>query len=89
MPGTHDYNISPNGKYAFHSFQNSYTKPAKELITLPQHKALDKDKSIAVRLSELQEPKTVEFFKVTIVDGTEMDGLMVKPKDFDASKNIR
>ncbi len=86
MPGTHDYNISPNGKYAFHSFQNSYTKPAKELITLPQHKALDKDKSIAVRLSELQEPKTVEFFKVTIVDGTEMDGLMVKPKDFDASK---
>jgi dipeptidyl-peptidase-4 len=31
-------------------------------------------------------PSPVEFFKVKTVDGTEMDGWMVKPKNFDPSK---
>ncbi|MBA4145082.1 MAG: S9 family peptidase, partial [Cytophaga sp.] len=35
LTGTHDYNISPNGKYAFHSFNNSFTKPVNEFISLP------------------------------------------------------
>jgi len=86
MPGTHDYIISPSGQYAFHSYQNAYTKPSMELITLPDHKPVDKENSIAAKLDQLQEPKAVEFFKVTIDDGTEMDGFMVKPKDFDPAK---
>ena len=86
MPGSHDYNISPNGKYASHSFNNTFTKYANELISLPQHKPLVEKESISAQLKNLQEEKKVEFFKVKTEDGVEMDGLMVKPKNFDHKK---
>lgn len=86
MKGTHSYSISPNGKYAFHLFHNSYTKPGFEFISLPDHKPLNEKESVDAKLASLQEEKKVEFFKVTIPDGTEMDGLMVKPTNFDPSK---
>ena len=41
MKGTHDYNISPGAKYAMHSFSNYKTFPAREWISLPDHKPLD------------------------------------------------
>lgn len=86
LSGTHSYNISPNGKYAAHNFQNTYTKPLQEMISLPSHKAIKESESIASKLAAAQEPKKVEFFKVKIADGTEMDGLMVKPTNFDPNK---
>ena len=36
--GTHTYEISPNGKFARHSFSNYYTPPLAEWVTLPDHK---------------------------------------------------
>ena len=36
--GTHTYEISPNGKFARHSFSNYYTPPLTEWVTLPDHK---------------------------------------------------
>jgi dipeptidyl-peptidase-4 len=86
MNGTHNYSISPNGKFALHLFQNTYTKPSYELIELPMHKPLMENQSIATQLSFNEEAKTVEFFKVTIADGTEMDGWMIKPTNFDPTK---
>lgn len=86
MTGSHDYSISPNGKYASHNFNNSFTKYAHELISLPQHKPLFEKESIASQLKNLQEEKKVEFFKVKTADGVDMDGLMVKPKNFDPKK---
>jgi dipeptidyl-peptidase 4 len=84
--GTHQYNISPQGKFALHSFTNIYTKPLTELIQLSTHKPLKADQSIATQLKEAQEEKTTEFFKIKTEEGVEMDGWMVKPKDFNASK---
>ncbi len=86
LPGTHSYVISPSGKYGMHQFSNSYTRPASEWISLPKHQALDASQSIASKLTKNQGEKTVEFFKINTADGTEMDGWMVKPKDFDPSK---
>lgn len=86
MEGTHQYIVSPSGKYAWHTFSNSYTKPSKEFIGLPAHKAIDQKESIASQLSSLQENKTTEFFKIKTEDGVEMDGWMVKPSNFDAGK---
>lgn len=86
QPGTHAYNISPSGQYAMHVYQNIYTKPASEFITLPQHKAIKEEQSIVKNLSSLQEPNTTEFFKVKTEDGVEMDGWMVKPTNFDPNK---
>ncbi|PZR38948.1 MAG: S9 family peptidase [Azospira oryzae] len=86
LTGTHDYNISPNGKYAFHSFNNSFTKPVNEFISLPAHKALNEKESIPSKLTAATEEKKVEFFKVKTSEGVEMDGWMVKPKNFNAAK---
>lgn len=86
LQGTHNYVVSPSGKFAMHQFSNSYTKPSSEWINLPKHEPLDASKSIKANLSQNQGPKTVEFFKINTSDGTEMDGWMVKPKNFDPSK---
>ena len=86
MLGTHDYTISPNGKYASHTFNNTYTRTTTEFISLPQHKALNESESIQAKLNTIQEEKKVEFFKIKTEEGVEMDGLMVKPKNFDPKK---
>jgi dipeptidyl-peptidase 4 len=84
--GTHNYDISPNAKFANHGFSNAFTKPLQETISLPAHKALSEKDGIAAKLADAQEEKSVEFFKVKTGDGVEMDGWMVKPKNFDATK---
>lgn len=85
MEGTHDYNISPNGKYATHTFQNSNTERMTEIISLPDHKTLSKE-SIQARIQTAVTSKIVEFFKIETEDGVEMDGWMVKPNNFDPTK---
>ncbi|PJJ80472.1 S9 family peptidase [Mucilaginibacter auburnensis] len=82
LPGTHSYDISPNGKVAIHSFQNSYTAAASEVISLTDHKYIS---GTQIKLNTAAKNKP-EFFKVKTVDGIEMDGWMVKPTNFDASK---
>lgn len=86
LSGTHNYSISADGNYAQHSFSNSYTKPISELIALGNNKAINEKESIKAKLSSATAEKHVEFFKVKTKDGVEMDGWMVKPKDFDPSK---
>ena len=86
LEGTHSYVISPSGKFAMHQFSNSFTRPSSEWISLPKHEPLDPSKSINANLAQNQGEKTVEFFKINTADGTEMDGWMVKPKNFDPSK---
>lgn len=84
--GTHNYSISPGGNFARHSFTNSFTKPVAENIFLPSHKPVDKNESIDNKLHGALEEKSTEFFKITTADGIEMDGWMVKPRHFDATK---
>jgi dipeptidyl-peptidase-4 len=86
LKGTHDYNFSTNGKYASHTFSNIYTKPAQEMIYVENQKPIIEKEGIAAKLSELQEKPTTEFFKINTTDGIEMDGWMVKPKNFDEAK---
>lgn len=83
--GTHDYSISPNGKYAQHNFSNASTRPTNELIELATNKALGEKENTPSRASAMP-AKKVEFFKIKTEEGTEMDGWMVKPTNFDATK---
>lgn len=85
--GTHEYQISPNGKYAFHSFSNYYTRPSTEWVSLPDHQALNPKDDISKKIDlEGKKKSNIEFFKVTTEEGVEMDGWMAKPKNFDPSK---
>jgi dipeptidyl-peptidase-4 len=83
QPGTHSYEISPNGKIAHHNFSNSYTLPASETVSLPEHKHLS---GATITVDAANKSKGPEFFKVKTVDGIEMDGWMVKPTNFDRNK---
>ena len=86
LAGTNSYSISPNGLYAVHNFENAFTQPMMELIALPANKPLNEKSGIQKQLAGKKQKGNVEFFKVKIADGTEMDGWMVKPANFDAAK---
>ncbi|MEO6221024.1 MAG: S9 family peptidase [Ginsengibacter sp.] len=85
LKGTHNYIISPGAKYAMHSFSNYKTLPVREWISLPGHKPLDAEKSIANNI-KVNEDSNVEYFKVTTEDNITLDGWLVKPAGFDSSK---
>jgi dipeptidyl-peptidase-4 len=86
LKGTHSYSFSPNGKYAAHSFSNSFTRLSREFITVANQKPLNEKESIAARLDSLRVKPVTEFFKIKTIDSIEMDGWMVKPLNFDPSK---
>ncbi len=86
--GTHRYSISPNYKWAVHSFSNANTPPLHEIISLPDHKQirlLEDNAALKAKFAELK-VKPVEFFKIEIEKGVSLDGYMIKPYDFDPSK---
>lgn len=86
LTGTHSYSFSPNGKYAAHSFSNSFTRPAREFITVANQKPINEKEGIVTRLDSLKVKPVTEFFKIKTIDSVEMDGWMVKPVNFDPSK---
>lgn len=84
--GTHGYNLSPNGAFAFHAFSNANVQHSREWITLPDHKPIPGMGSVAEKIAAAKDKKKVEFFKITTADGVTMDGWMVKPNNFDSTK---
>jgi dipeptidyl-peptidase-4 len=87
QPGTHDYNVSPTGQFAYHTFNNYFTPAVSEWISLPDHKGINGTNAVNDMLAKADRPKPpIEFFKVTTSEGIEMDAWMVKPNGFDASK---
>jgi len=86
--GVNKYNISPNGKYAIHSYSNANTPSTTYLISLPSHKiitTLVENQKFKESVAALNLPK-VEFFKVTTSEGIEMDGRLIKPIGFESGK---
>ena len=86
--GTHSYQISSNSQYAIHSFSSFDNPPVTELITLPKHislKTLAENTELKKRINQLKR-NPVEFFRVDIGDGIELDAWCIKPPEFDASK---
>lgn len=83
--GTHDYDISPDAQYAFHSFSNHYYQPHSELVFLPEHKNAEKS-NIAKDLQTARYIMRQEFFRVTTPEGVTMDGWMARPANFDSTK---
>jgi len=88
QPGTHSYSISPNGRYAVHTWSSFGTPPTVELITLPDHRrvrVLQENAPLRTRLAALEQGPR-EFFRVDIGNGVKLDGWMIKPPGFDPSK---
>jgi dipeptidyl-peptidase-4 len=85
-PGTHNYEMSPNGKFASHRYSNYYTPMDGEWVTLPDHQALDGSQPAKPANPADSAASSISFFKITTADGVQMDGWMQKPVPFDPAK---
>lgn len=88
QPGTHSYNIAPGGKYAFHTYSTANQPPITELVALPAHHTIKKlvsNDKVKTQLAKL-DIKPIEFFTIKTQDQVQMEGMMIKPPNFDASK---
>jgi dipeptidyl-peptidase-4 len=87
LRGTNSYNISPDGKWAFHTYSTFDLPRATVLVQLPKHdvvRELASNKALRAKVRILKQ-KPAEFFRVNI-GGVELDGWMIKPYNFDANK---
>ena len=87
-PGVHTYDMAPNCKWAVHRYGTADQPTRTEIVSLPDHKVartLVDSSDLAAKVQPLLSSKT-EFFKVKVDNGSTLDGLMIKPPDFDPSK---
>ncbi|UCG46664.1 MAG: S9 family peptidase [Phycisphaerales bacterium] len=83
--GTHSYQLSPDSKWAFHTYSSFGEPPVIELISLPDHqtvRVLSDNSELRMKLDALKKC-TMEFFRVDIGDGVLLDAWCIKPPDFD------
>jgi dipeptidyl-peptidase-4 len=88
QPGTHTYDVSPDARWAVHTFSTFDTPPTVNLIRLPEHtvvRPLAENKALHEKVKALKR-RPVEFFRVDIGGGVALDGWCLKPPDFDAGK---
>ncbi len=88
QPGTHDYDFSPDAKWAFHTYSSWNSPPVTALVKLPEHKVvriLKDNHELRDKMESLKvQPK--EFIKLKTKNGIEMDAWMIKPSDFDSTR---
>jgi dipeptidyl-peptidase-4 len=88
QPGTHSYHVSPDLRWAVHTYSTFDTPPVTDLIRLPDHQSQrvlqDNAKLRSVSKDLIYSP--TEFFRTDVGDGVSLDGWLIKPKDFDPNK---
>lgn len=82
--GVHKYDISPNARYAMHSFSNYNTPPVREWVSFPDNRALT-SKTIAAS-AKPNPSMNIEYTQVTTEDNVVLDAWIHKPDNFDANK---
>ena len=88
LPGSHSYDISPDSKWAFHTYSSFDTPETVDLIRLPEHrkvKTLVDNRNLKSKVNALKR-SAGEFFRVDIGNGILLDAWMMKPPGFDAGK---
>ncbi|MBS1729510.1 MAG: S9 family peptidase [Bacteroidetes bacterium] len=82
--GTHNYEVSPNGKFANHNFSNLNTPPLNDWVDLSTGKTIKTISNGDTR--DFGELPKAELFTLTTADGISMDGWIIKPANFDSTK---
>ncbi len=83
--GTHNYNVSPLGKLALHTYSSHNTPMVREWISLPDNKPLDETKSIEATV-KIDSTVDIEFLKIKTADSITLNAWINKPKNFDSTK---
>ncbi len=82
QPGWHTYDVSPDSRWAVHTYSTFVTPPVVELIRLPDHtvaRTLVDNKALRAKLAGL----SVEFLRVEIGQGQSLDAWCLKPPGMD------
>jgi dipeptidyl-peptidase-4 len=88
QPGTHTYNISPDGHYAFHSYSKFDEPGVSDIVSLPDHKVVrvtQANTELKEKVAPIMAGRT-ELLQVDIGNGVALDGWLIRPRDFDATK---
>ncbi|MCX6874301.1 MAG: S9 family peptidase [Verrucomicrobia bacterium] len=86
--GTHAYDFSKDGHWAFHTFSRFGQPPVIELVRLPDHqviRVLAGNLKLREKLAGLK-PCASEFFQVNIGNDVRLDAWCIKPPDFDPAR---
>jgi dipeptidyl-peptidase-4 len=85
--GTHTYDLAPGGRLAFHTWSSVDVPPVMDVVELPSHRSLRSITNPAALRATLAPVvrRPVEFLTVD-VGGAVLDGWMLKPPSFDASR---
>lgn len=86
--GTHSYLLSPDCRWAFHSYSTFDQPPITELVSLPDHKVVrvfEDNKALRANVAPFLAAKS-EFFQVDVGGGIKLDGWMIVPPDFDPAR---
>lgn len=88
LPGTHSYSISPDAKWAMHTYSTFMKPPSTSLISLPDHREVSKivdNQELEKKLANLNQTAT-EFFRVPVEGDVQLDAWCIKPPNFDEKK---
>ena len=86
--GSHSYSISPDAKWAVHTFSSIHSPPVTQLIKLSTHepvRTLEDNVALRKKVAALAQPKR-EFFQIDIGDGVKVDAYAVLPPNLNRSK---
>jgi dipeptidyl-peptidase 4 len=88
QPGTHTYNISPDSKWAVHTWSRFETPPRIEIVSLPDHRVvrtITDNSALAARVAPLLTPPA-EFLTVSVGEGVTLDGWLIRPRGFNPAR---
>jgi len=85
QPGTHTYQFSPNGEFAIHAFSSFDRPTVTDLVRVSDHasiRVLADNKKLREAFAKLRR-QPVEFFRVDIGAGVELDAWCLQPPKLD------
>ena len=88
QPGTHSYDLAPDGGMAFHTWSQFDRPPTTDVVALPAHRSLrplTDPKPLQAKLADVIKP-AVDFLTVDVGGGVVLDGWMLKPRSFDPGR---
>ena len=88
LPGTHGYQISPDGRWAIHTYSRLSSPPVVDLVSLPQHRSvrvLADNAALIERVAERGAPEP-RFFQIEIEPGLALDGWMITPENLEPGR---
>jgi dipeptidyl-peptidase-4 len=88
QPGWHEYQFSPDRKWAFHTYSTVNSPPVVDLVSIPEHRSLrilEENQELHKKAQETITRPT-EFVQLKLSEEVTVDASVTKPSDFDESK---